>query len=60
MQNNPMQMIQAFNQFKQSFQGDPKTEVENLLKSGRMTQQQFNQIQQQATAFQQMLNSFKF
>ena len=56
---NPMQMIQQFNQFKNSFQGDPKQQVEQLLKSGQMSQQQFNQLQQQATQFQQLLSSFK-
>lgn len=55
MQNNPMQMIQAFNQFKQTFQGNPKQEVERLMQSGQMSQAQFNQLQQQATVFQQML-----
>lgn len=56
---NPMQKIQMFNQFKNSFQGDPKQQVEQLLKSGQMSQQQFNQLQQQATQFQQLLSSFK-
>ena len=54
-----MQKIQMFNQFKNSFQGDPKQQVEQLLKSGQMSQQQFNQLQQQATQFQQLLSSFK-
>lgn len=31
--NNPMQMIQQFNQFKNSFTGDPKQAVMNLLQS---------------------------
>ena len=56
---NPMQMIQQFNQFRNSFQGDPKQKVQELLNSGQMSQQQFNQLQQQATQFQQLLNQFK-
>lgn len=27
---NPMQMIQQFNQFRQTFQGDPRQQVQNL------------------------------
>ena len=59
MQNNPMQMIQAFNQFRQSFKGDPKQEVERLVASGKINQQQLNQLQSMATEFQKMMNSFK-
>ena len=48
-QSDPMQaFLQQFNQFRQSFRGDPKQEVMNLLQSGRMTQQQFNQLGQAA------------
>ena len=43
--NNPMQMIQQFNQFKNSFTGDPKQAVMNLFQSGQMNQQQLNQLQ---------------
>lgn len=52
---NPMQMIQQFNQFKNSFSGDPKAEVEKLVASGRISQQQLNQLQNMATQFQKML-----
>ena len=56
---NPMQLIQQFNQFKNSFQGDPKAEVEKLVSSGKMSQQQLNQLQQMAMQFQAMMNKFK-
>lgn len=46
------QMMQQFNQFRSSFQGDPKAEVEKLLQSGRMSQQQLNQLQEMAKQFQ--------
>lgn len=52
-------MIQQFRQFAQTIQGDPKQQVEQLLQSGRMSQDQFNQLQQQATQFQNMLQSFR-
>lgn len=48
-------MMQQFQQFRQSFQGDPKAEVEKLVQSGRISQQQLNQLQQAATQFQQLL-----
>ena len=54
--NNPVYMIQQFMQFKNSFKGDPKSEVMKLLQSGRMNQNQLNQLQQMASQFQQMLN----
>ena len=50
--NGPMQMIQQFMQFKQNFKGDPKAEVEKMLQSGRISQQQLNQVQQMAGQFQ--------
>lgn len=56
MLNNPIQMIQQFNQFRQQFGNrNPQQEVQNLLNSGRMSQQQYNQLQGMAMQFQQML-----
>lgn len=49
------QMVQQFNQFRQNFQGDPQKEVEKLLQSGKMSQQQLNQLQQAAQMFQFLL-----
>lgn len=57
--NGPMQMIQQFIQFKQNFKGDPKAEVEKMLQSGRISQQQLNQVQQMAGQFQHMLKGMK-
>ena len=53
--NGFMQMMQQFQQFKANFQGDPKAEVEKLLQSGRMNQQQLNQLQQMAKQFQSLI-----
>lgn len=52
---NFSRMIQQFNQFRASFQGDPKAEVEKLLHSGRMSQQQLNQLQAVAQQFMQLM-----
>lgn len=48
-------MIQQFRQFQQSFKGDPRAEVEKLVQSGKISQQQLNQLQQVASQFQQLL-----
>lgn len=46
-QMNPMmQLIQDARQLKQTFQGDPRQTVQQLVASGRMSQQQFNQYAQ--------------
>lgn len=56
MQNNPLQMIQQFNEFKKQMQGkNPQTMVEELIKSGRMSPQQFEQLKQQANNLQSIL-----
>lgn len=49
------QMVQKFQQFKTSFQGDPKAEVEKMLQSGALTQEQLNQAQAMARQFQNLL-----
>ena len=48
-------MVRQFQQFKQSFQGDPRAEVEKLVQSGKISQQQLNQLQQMAGQFQQLM-----
>lgn len=50
--NNFQRLLSQFQQFKASFQGDPKAEVERLLQSGRMSQQQLDQLQEMAKQFQ--------
>lgn len=52
---NFQNMVQQFRQFQQSFQGDPKAEVEKLVRSGKISQDQLNQLQQAASQFQQLL-----
>ena len=52
MTNNPLQMISEFRKFAQGItpQG-AKAEVEKLLHSGQMSQQQFEQLKNQAENF---------
>lgn len=50
-------IINQYRQFRQSFSGDPKQEVMNLLQSGRINQQQLNQFQQMAQQLQAAMNN---
>ena len=52
---NMQDMLSKLNQFRQSFQGDPKQQVQQLLNSGKMSQNQYNQLSQMATQIQNML-----
>lgn len=52
---NMQQMIMQFQQFKNSFNGDPKQAVMQMVNSGRISQDQLNQLQQAAQQFQNML-----
>ena len=56
MPNGMQNFMQVFNQFKSNFHGNPQEEVQKLLNSGRITQEQFNQYAQQATQIQNMMN----
>lgn len=56
-QNPMMNMITQLNQFRQTFQGNPKQQVQQLLNSGKMSQEQFNQLSQMATQIQNMMNN---
>lgn len=51
---NLQNMVQQFNQFRNTFKGDPKQQVQELLNSGRMTQDQFNQLKRMADQLQGM------
>lgn len=55
-QNNQFaQLVQQFQQFRNTFRGDPQQEVQKLLQSGKISQQQLNQLQSAAQQFQALL-----
>lgn len=58
MQNNQFagggNMLQRFQQFRQNFKGNPQEQVQQLLNSGRVSQQQYNNAVQLAQQFQRM------
>lgn len=54
--NNPLQLLAQFAEFKRQMVGkNPQAMVEQLLQSGKMSHQQFEQLKQQATMMQTIL-----
>ena len=51
MMNNFMQRL---NYLKQTFKGDPNQKIQELLNSGKVTQEQYNQAVQQANQIKKM------
>ena len=56
-QNNAFnpQMIQQFNQFRRTFNGNPQQAVMNLMRQGMMSNAQFQQLAQMANQFQNFM-----
>ena len=54
-QMNNNNLLQRFMQFKQTFRGDPQAQVQQLLNSGKVTQDQYNQAVQTAQQLGRML-----
>lgn len=48
-------IVQRFQQFQRMFKGDPRQQVQQLLNSGRVSQQQYNNAVQLAQQFQGLL-----
>lgn len=48
-------VVQQFNQFRQQFRGDPRQQIQQMLNSGKITQEQYNQAVQRAKALQNLL-----
>ena len=53
--NNMMNLLQQFMQFRQNFNGDPKQQIQNLLNSGKVTQEQYNRAVQMAQQLQRIM-----
>ena len=52
-----MQMImQRFNQFMQTFQGDPRQQIQQMLTSGKINQNDYTNALQMAQQLQKMFN----
>lgn len=46
--NQPADFLTQFNNFRSQFSGNPEQKVKQLLSSGQMSQEQFNQFAQKA------------
>ena len=59
MSNNPVgnafNMMQQLNQFRQNFHGNPQQQIQQLINSGRISQEQYNNAYKMAQQIQQML-----
>ena len=53
--NNIQQVLQRFKQFQQSFHGDARQQVQQLLNSGKVTQAQYDNAVKLAQQFQQLI-----
>ena len=52
---NLTEFINRFNQFRQTFSGDPRQMGQSLLRSGKISQEMFSQLSPIATQLQNML-----
>ena len=50
-------IVQQFLQFKRNFNGDARAQVQELLNSGKISQQQYDDAVKQARQIQEMLSS---
>lgn len=48
-------LMQRFQQFQRMFRGDPGQQIQQLMNSGKVNQQQYNQAVQMARQMQRML-----
>lgn len=47
--------INQFNQFRQTFMGNPEAQVKQMLQNGQMSQAQFEQLAQTANQLRQLI-----
>lgn len=57
--NNPFQMVNAFLQFQNSFNGNAEEEVKKIINSGKYSQEDINKAQAMAKTLNAMLGSIK-
>lgn len=53
--NNVSNIMNAFQNFRKNFTGNPKQKVQELLNSGEMSQDQYNQLQNMAKQFMKIM-----
>lgn len=56
MQNSQMgNLINQYQQFRNTFRGDPQQKIQEMLNSGQITQKQVDQARSMATQFKSLL-----
>lgn len=54
--NNPMMhIVKQIQDFQKTFTGDAKAQVEQMMKEGKISQEQFNQLAQQTNEISQFM-----
>ena len=53
-QQQPGNIFQKFQQFQQMFRGDPKQQIQQMMNSGKINQDQYNKAVQMAQQFQRL------
>ena len=53
--NQQNSFLQRFNQFRQSFSGNPQQQIQQMLSSGQISQEQYNRAVQQAQGIMRLL-----
>ena len=54
---NPMnEFMQRFQQFRQSFSGDPQEQIQKMMNAGKVSQQDYNNAYQKAQQVMRMLS----
>lgn len=56
MPNNMNGFFQRLNQLKQTFKGDPRQQIQNMLNSGQVSQADYNRAVQMAQNIQKMMH----
>lgn len=57
---NVMNLMTQFNQFRSAFQGDPNQQIQNLVNSGKVDKETYNNAYQMATQLYQMFKGKLF
>ena len=52
---NMQNLVQQFQQFRNSFRGDPRQQIQQMRSSGRVTQEQYNNAMRMAQQMQNLL-----
>lgn len=55
MLQNQNDFIQRFEQFRKSFTGDPRQQIQQMMNSGRITQAQYDNAVRMAQQFQKLM-----